>query len=961
MRRIPGARHASWPIRFVIAGITVAAMLAVAAALVSLSWYGVRTILLDMAAVAARDTGQIVVLRAQGLLEPSATLLRALSFDPVADATRWEDRLARRQVLATGLIDQPLVSSLLVGYQNGDFLIMRPLNRGTIRQRVQAPSQAAYLIQTVAQGAGGKPRSESYFYDANHDLVLRRSDPDYRIDPRQRPWYAGAVNSASTVAAGPYAFLLTGQVGITLSRPANGGRAVVALDVTLEDLGDGLNELRMTPNAELALVDTHGSVIAYSDMDTLLVRERGSSELEVRSLETLGIEPLSRLQSAPTDGRPISYEAMGKEWLGLGLPFDSIDGLDLRLLVTAPVDELLGDLERYRTRMILIAIALILLFFPVGWKVGSMVGRALERLTAQAKPMSHFDFRRVKAPSPSRLSEVDELNWVMDNAAGAVEAFLSISSVLGTEQRIDTMLTQVLEHLVKATRCQGGAVYLWNRDDDSLTRTASVGEQETLPRTRRAPTPGTARGDTIAVEGGRRQTLFELRGRRGDLQGLLVLVHVEDRDHSAPEFLAFTDRLTGMLAVAIETRQLNDAQKQLFEAMIRILADAIDAKSPYTRGHCERVPQLATMLADRMAAESDGPYAAFQLDADERYAFYLAAWLHDCGKVTSPEHIVDKATKLETIYNRIHEIRMRFEVLWRDAEIGYLRALLAGEDERTAAGRRDALRAGLQDDFRFVAECNIGGEFMSDEAMARLQRIGAQTWLRHFDDSLGLSAQEHRRLAQSRPAPAELPVTEPLLADKPEHAVPWDDARRPPVERGDPRNSLGFDMKLPSHRQNMGELHNLAIRRGTLTDEDRFTINDHIVQTLIMLESMPWPSHLKRVPDIAANHHEKMDGTGYPRRLRAEDLPVTDRIMALADVFEALTAGDRPYKPAKTLSESLRIMAFMSRDRHLDAELYLYFLRSRVWLDYAQRLMQPEQIDDVDIEALARIAQPAAA
>ncbi|WP_261290592.1 HD-GYP domain-containing protein, partial [Bordetella pertussis] len=210
-------------------------------------------------------------------------------------------------------------------------------------------------------------------------------------------------------------------------------------------------------------------------------------------------------------------------------------------------------------------------------------------------------------------------------------------------------------------------------------------------------------------------------------------------------------------------------------------------------------------------------------------------------------------------------------------------------------------------------------------------------------------------MAGSAGAPA-LPAIEPLLADKPQHRVEWGD-NKPAVERDDPRNALGFDMKLPAYRQDMGELHNLSIRRGTLTDEDRFAINDHIVQTLIMLKQLPWPRHLERVPDIAANHHEKMDGTGYPRRLPGEALHLTERVMAVADVFEALTAADRPYKLPKTLSESLRIMAVMCKERHLDTELYLYFLRSRIWLAYAQQHMNPSQIDDVDIEALARIAQ----
>ncbi len=806
----------------------------------------------------------------------------------------------------------------------------------------------------------GERRGETFFYDAQHELVLYRPELDYRIDPRQRPWYIGAIDTVSTVTSGPYVFYTTGEVGVTLSRLAYTGRAVVALDITLEDLGEGLGEglggLKMTPNAELALVDSYNTVVGYLDMDALLVNQPGATNLGVRSVSDLGVDPITRLHGIGKLDEPVSYEVGGEEWFGVVLPFHGIEGVDLRLFVTAPTHELLGDLAQYRKRMILISVALILVFFPLGWKVGSSVGQALERLADQARPMSYFDFRR-KETGFSKLSEVDALNWVMDNVAGAVEAFLSISQVLGAEPHIESMLKQVLEHLVRATRCRGGAVYLRDKQSNALALVVSVGETGELQAVRPVPGAGEARDESFETADGCWQSEFELRSRRGDLQGVLVVVYEPDVDHITSEFQNFTKRLTGMLAIAIETRQLIDAQKQLFEAMIRILADAIDAKSPYTGGHCERVPQLATMLAERMMADTTGPYADFDMDTEERYAFHLAAWMHDCGKVTSPEHIVDKATKLEIIYNRIHEIRMRFEVLWRDAQIDYLRACLSGEDEPAAAARRDERHARLQEDFRFIAECNIGGEFMSDEAIERLGRVGEQTWLRHFDDGLGLSAQESQRLKRAYPVPPALPAVERLLADKPEQIVAWDE-HKPPVERDDPRNVLGFDMVLPAHRQNMGELHNLVIRRGTLTDEDRFKINDHIVQTLIMLKSMPWPDHLARVSDIAANHHEKMDGTGYPRRLRAEDLPVTDRIMALADVFEALTAGDRPYKPAKTLSESLRIMAFMGRDRHLDAELFVYFLRSRVWMGYAEKLMQPEQIDEVDIEALARIAQP---
>ncbi|WP_341645897.1 HD domain-containing phosphohydrolase [Thauera sp. SDU_THAU2] len=954
MPRVPRVIGAL-PVRLVIAGMIVAAMALIAVALITLGWYGSRAILLDMAAVVARDTSQIVAERSRRIVEPGSMSLHTLAFDPITDAVKLEERLARRGALATELIANPLVSAIHVGYENGDFLLMRALDRRDLRERFQAPPQANYLVQVVERGDDGDRHGQYLFYDAQHKLVMRRPVPDYRFDPRERPWYIGAMDTVATVTSGPYVFFSTRQVGITLSRLSHSGKAIVAVDVTLEDLGEALGSLRMTPSTALALVEVGGAVIGYRDMQALLVRKPDSDDFTVRSLDTLGIDALAQLRRAVDgDGRVVSYESEGREWFGVALPFDGIDGVDMRLLVAAPTDELLGALALNRTRMILLSVALIVLFLPFGWQVGSAVGRALEGMAAQALRMSRFDFRRRKERPASALCEVEALDGVMDKVAGSMESLLAISRVLGTEPRIETMLAQVLEKFVHATRCEGGAVYLFDRERRGLVRAAAFGEQGAL-----RDSMSEEEGDAALAgvpDHGRRRIAFALHGRHSQPAGLLVLAHDEDLDHAAPEFLAFTDRLTGMLAVAIETRQLIEAQRRLFESVTRIVADAIDAKSPYTSGHCERVPQLATLLADRMEAETSGPYADFRLDEDERQAFRLGAWLHDCGKVTSPEHIMDKATKLEVVHNRIHEVRMRFEALWRDAEIDCLQARLRGEDAHVAEARRDARHAQLGEDFRFVAACNIGGEFLSDEAIERLHAIGAQTWQRHFDDTLGLDAQESRRLAGSRAEPPALPAVERLLADRPQHVVPWDDARRPAVERDDPRNTWGFDMKLPGHRQNMGELHNLAIRRGTLTEEDRFAINDHIVQTFIMLKRLPWPPHLERVPDIAANHHERMDGKGYPRRLCGEQLGITERIMALVDVFEALTAADRPYKPSKTLSESLGIMATMCRNGHLDPELYQYFVHSRVWLDYARVFMHSAQIDDVDVEVLARAA-----
>lgn len=350
------------------------------------------------------------------------------------------------------------------------------------------------------------------------------------------------------------------------------------------------------------------------------------------------------------------------------------------------------------------------------------------------------------------------------------------------------------------------------------------------------------------------------------------------------------------------------------------------------------------MLAKAACEAEDGVFADFDMNEAEWREFHLAGWLHDCGKVTTPEYVVDKATKLETIYNRIHEIRMRFEVLRRDATIEYLEALQGGHgDPEVLKAELDARIAALAGDFAFVAECNVGGEFMSQERIDRLERIAQTPWRRHFDDRLGLSLAELQRLGKIEPA--RLPATEALLADKKEHIV-----RRP---KGDglayDHKAYGINMEVPRHLYNLGELYNLRVARGTLTPEEYFKIKEHAIHTLIMLEQLPFPKQLARVPQFAASHHETMAGNGYPKGLDGGALPVQARVLAIADIFEALTASDRPYKKAKTLSEAMRIMSFMRNDRHIDADLFDLFLTSGAYRVFAEKHLKPEQLDEVDI------------
>ena len=445
-----------------------------------------------------------------------------------------------------------------------------------------------------------------------------------------------------------------------------------------------------------------------------------------------------------------------------------------------------------------------------------------------------------------------------------------------------------------------------------------------------------------------------LKNHDAEVVGVLQLINAQSLGGEpipfAPELVPLIEALASQAAVALDNQMLIEAQRNLFRSFLRVFASAIDAKSTYTGGHCHRVPELTNLLARAADNANEGPLAGFHLTEDEWYELEVAGGLHDCGKVTTREFVVDKATKLETIYNRIHEIRTRFEVVKRDAEIEYLRAVMAGGDEPALRAALDARLAQLDNDFAFVAECNVGGEFMAPEKIARLERIGAVTWQRTLDDRLGLSWEEMARQPQQRET---LPTIEHLLGDKPGHLIEHDS---PPLP---PDNPWGFKLRVPAYKANLGEIYNLSIRRGTLTDEERYHINDHIVQTIIMLEALPYPKHLRRVPDWAGGHHEKMDGTGYPRGLKRGEMSIPARIMMIADIFEALTARDRPYKPRKSLSESIDIMARMSRERHIDPDLFELFLNSGVYREYAALFLLPDQIDEIDLAKYLGACRPA--
>ena len=386
-----------------------------------------------------------------------------------------------------------------------------------------------------------------------------------------------------------------------------------------------------------------------------------------------------------------------------------------------------------------------------------------------------------------------------------------------------------------------------------------------------------------------------------EIIGVLQLINAIDP--LSHEIIAFSDShqrlvesLASQAAVALTNHNLINGLKDLFESFIKLIADAIDEKSPYTGGHCQRVPELTMMLADAAIKTNSGPLSSFTMTEKEVYELKIAAWLHDCGKVTTPESVMDKATKLETIFDRIHLIDHRFELLKAQRENAYLHQVLEASKKGKSVVTKQlthdikVLKNQLDDDKNFIRKINFGSEFMQPEDKQRVNNIADYLYT---DDS-------------------------------------------------------GHSAKFLTEN----EVYNLSIERGTLTAEERTVINNHIVVTINMLEALSYPKDLRRVPEYAGGHHERMDGKGYPKGLTRDQMSIPARMMGVADIFEALTSKDRPYKKAKTLSESLNILGKMRLDNHIDPDIFDLFVRDKIYLQYAEKFLDSEQIDAVDHDNL---------
>ncbi|MBK7354624.1 HD family phosphohydrolase [Propionivibrio sp.] len=517
------------------------------------------------------------------------------------------------------------------------------------------------------------------------------------------------------------------------------------------------------------------------------------------------------------------------------------------------------------------------------------------------------------------------------------EQLNAIGVALSSERNIDRLLENILLAAKAITHADGGTLYRVGEDRQSLrfeiVRTDSLNiayggttgepisakfqdlplyrengeENNTLVAAYSAIHASTVNiADAYAAEGfdfsgtrkfdqvtGYRSQSFltvPMKNHENEVIGVLQLINAIDP--ASRNVCVFSDAdqrlaesLASQAAIALTNRLLISQLEELFEAFITLINLAIDEKSPYTGGHCQRVPSLTMMLAEAVDATRDGPMSSFRMSDKDRYELKIAGLLHDCGKVTTPVHVVDKATKLQTIFDRIQMVDTRFEVIRRDAELAMLRDVSAGADRVSAEQAWHERQRAIDDDRDFLRRVNVGGESMKAEDQERVRRISkTYRWV----DGTGTEID--------------------FLTDD--------------------------------------EVENLTIRAGTLTQAERETINYHIVATIKMLESLPWPKHLKRVPEYAGGHHERMDGKGYPRGLKRDEMSVQARIMGIADIFEALTARDRPYKPGMKLSQALHILSNFRKNGHIDPDLFDVFIKQKVYLRYAEQYLEESQIDD---------------
>lgn len=945
----------------------------------SIFYYQTKDIITDLTSKAFGFTVEETALKTSSLFERAESLVSVIASHEVTNTTKAFERTPHFNFLLSSFSKTKNITSVYIAFDDGDFYLVRRLPSANKRSSFfNAPENTRYVIQ-VSEKSIEKNMGEYRYYNESLKLISTQKDIAYgQFDPRTRHWYQLAMEKHQAITADPYVFFTTKEIGTTIAQKSSSSRAIIAADISLTKLTAFLTDFKTTENSKVALLTRGAGVIASVDntISGHLTKLTPNTPIRLPLLED------KVLKNVLVDSRALQQKnnlveiySEKQSWLSMVRNISLPNNIQYILVIAIPTKELLSDATNVLIKSAMLLAGLFIIFLLLTNRLASRMTKSIYYLVKQTNQIRDFNFKR-KFDFRSNVKEVNLLGNAMNQMNATITEFIEMNTLLAEEEDFSKLQKVLLDKTINICKAEAGILYLIDEADNDILNPQITIINEKQCRDHNLVPLNINLLPTLFQNGISKQELIKVGLKDSDyfsfshtsgIDGLinqldckvqnLVLVPLFNRQTNLIGCLtllmdkelnthheAFIQAISSNAALSIETRQLIKSQDDLFESFIMLLASAIDGKSSYTAEHCKRVPEIMKLLAQAAETTDTGPYADFTLTKQNKQAIHVAAWLHDCGKITTPEYVIDKATKLETIYDRLHEVRMRFELIKKETELKICKRQLEGGNPVTLKLELEKELKILDEEFLLVAGCNQGDVTMDDWTIDQINKISKRKWTRTLNDRVGLSHLELARKLRSGTTPS-LPVQEFLLADKEEHKIIRDED-----DLKASYHKLGFNMKQPELLYNRGELYSLLVKRGTLNPEERYKINEHIMQSSLMMDKLNFPKHLKNVPEIACGHHEKMDGTGYPKGLTSEQMSPLAKMMAISDIFEALTSDDRPYKKPNTLSQSLEIMSKMRDQQHIDSELFDLFVENGVYKEYAVKYLDNKQIDSIQPE-----------
>ena len=623
-------------------------------ALINLSYQFLQTkrFMADEARSRFEIAGQLTLKELQNLYGPAQLTVGLLSQQRLMNASTLDERLDSLPFLVTMLKAQPAVRGVYMGYGNGDFFMLFRGDENPARDpRLAPPTGTAWTLQNI-QAHDGKPVGEYLYLNADLSVMERRADPANQFDPRTRSWYTGAKSAGKLFATQPYPFFGTEDVGVSFAQPTQNGAGVAGIDISLHSIDQLLQSAKITPGSHLTILNHKNEVISSEKGSRLISNSNGENRLARLDELSLPVTQQFVAAAATQHNDRLSLGTRDGEWQGMRVELPLAGTENLSLWMTTPYRELMANAIATRNHGLFISLAFLVVSILVALAMSRAASRPLAALTHQATQIEQFNFE-ASTQVKSNIAEVIDLAHAMGSMKSTIQHFLELSTVLSSETNFQNLLARLLMEMQETTGAKGGLIYLADahaghlkvarvRWGNELQETAEgkpieLADKPNHPLVQALNTPQ-AKPARLSRE--QLQTHFgflkdiqtsltlwalPLKDRSGLLLGALVLLVDENERRLTPSLMAFVEALSSTAAIALNTQRLIDEQKTLLESFIQLIAGAIDAKSPYTGGHCQRVPELTKMLAHAACAERDGPFKDFALNEEQWEALHIAA------------------------------------------------------------------------------------------------------------------------------------------------------------------------------------------------------------------------------------------------------------------------------------------------------------------------------------------------